>query len=241
MNPNDFSRAITAEDIIRRYNLDGLKKDRKAISTLNTSITKRYYIIENFLNYIEPIRDQAEKVTVWFLNGLPSNEIIYNSNNINLHFDKNTGYVYKLSSDCWEQINNEKLVEAISMANSEADTSDNKRLVFYSTPSPPYSTGDIWIKDGNILRCRYSKVSEFKEIDWIDKENYSEEFARYNNEMDIIKDNVSQLETSVTQINAKFEPSSTEEEIISIKDINNKTINLKVKNGLIIGIERIEE
>lgn len=127
------------------------------------------------------------------------------------------------------------------MANSEADTSDNKRLVFYSTPSPPYSTGDIWIKDGNILRCRYSKVSEFKEIDWIDKENYSEEFARYNNEMDIIKDNVSQLETSVTQINAKFEPSSTEEEIISIKDINNKTINLKVKNGLIIGIERIEE
>lgn len=241
MNPNDFSRAITAEDIIRRYNLDGLKKDRKAISTLNTSITKRYYIIENFLNYIELIRDQAEKVTVWFLNGLPSNEIIYNSNNINLHFDKNTGYVYKLSSDCWEQINNEKLVEAISMANSEADTSDNKRLIFYSTPSPPYSTGDIWLKNGAILRCRYSKVTEFKETDWIDKENYSEEFARYNNEMDIIKDNVSQLETSVTQINAKFEPSSTEEEIISIKDINNKTINLKVKNGLIIGIERIEE
>lgn len=29
MNPNDFSRAITAEDIIRRYNLDGLKKIEK--------------------------------------------------------------------------------------------------------------------------------------------------------------------------------------------------------------------
>lgn len=245
MNVNDFSRAITAEDLIRRYNLDSLRKDRKIISNINSSITKRYYIIENFLTYIEPYKNQAEKITVWFLSGVPSSENellpIYDTQVANLYFDKDTGFIYSLKESGWEQLDDDNLAAALSLANSEADTSDNKRNVFYSTPSPPYDTGDVWLKNKEILRCRYSKVNEFKESDWIDKENYSDEFARYNNEMDMIKDNVVRLDTSVTEINKRFESSSSTEEIISLKDINNKIVNLKVKDGLIIGIERIEE
>ena len=65
----DKSKAITAEDLIRRYNLDGLSKDRKALKTLNDGLTKQDTIIEEYVPEEEITQEQNRQtiVSLYFL------------------------------------------------------------------------------------------------------------------------------------------------------------------------------
>ena len=199
MNVNDFNRAITAEDLIRRYGLNTLKKDMKSISKINSNLTKRYNIIENFVTYIRPYKNQTEKITVWFLNGIPTlenepyiNLSLEDKNDVQLYFDKETGIVYKLDTENWLEISDENLIKVLSIANSDADTNDGNRRVFFKTPIPPYDIGDVWINNDEIMRCRYFKTEgEFEDNDWVSKENYSDEFVL--NEIRKIKSDITEI------------------------------------------------
>ena len=72
----DKSKAVTAEDLIRRYNLDGLSKDRKALKTLNDGLTKQDTIIEDYVrNTTKYVTNQVDNfVTTWFFSGIPTLE-----------------------------------------------------------------------------------------------------------------------------------------------------------------------
>ena len=79
MKYTDYSKAITAEDLIRRYNLDGLKSDRKKIYSNKESLDKTDAILNNFINVttknIEELKNQVDgSITTWFFNGVPNIE-----------------------------------------------------------------------------------------------------------------------------------------------------------------------
>ena len=180
----DLSRAVTVEDLIRRYNLDDLKTDRAAIKTLSRTIDNQYTIVKQFIQNTAIYTNQANS-TVWFYDGVPTllNEPYKSftdaSEHVNdLYYDRGTGNVYQLQYDTvysWVLLQDDALAQSLAIANSEADAQDNRRRIFYSQPTPPYDTGDIWINEDVIMRCRCSRAGDsFKDTEWVTQNNYSE-------------------------------------------------------------------
>ena len=92
MNLNDITKPLTAEDLIRRYNLEGLRTDRKNINSINQSIKRQNNIIKNYVKNIIPYKSQAKNtITAWFFNGVP--EEVNDSMINDLCFDRDTGYI----------------------------------------------------------------------------------------------------------------------------------------------------
>lgn len=187
----DKSKAVTAEDLIRRYNLDGLSKDRKAIKTLNDGLTKQDTIIEEYVrNTTKYVTNQVDNfVTTWFFSGTPTlenkpfidfSEDEKSSHVEDVYYDKETGYIYqlRLNNDVysWELIDDDNLRNSLAIANSSADVFDNKRNLYYSTPSPPYQVGDVWYDNGTIKRCRTTRTEgEYHSVDWCLQKDYTDE------------------------------------------------------------------
>ena len=76
---NDKSKAVTAEDIIRRYDLEEIKRSKKAINTLNDNLTKTNTNLENYvkevLEDISNLQDQVDgNISTWFFSGIPTLE-----------------------------------------------------------------------------------------------------------------------------------------------------------------------
>ena len=189
MNLGDKSRATTAEDIIRRYNLDSLKTDRKNISSINTLLNRQYILIKKFVSNVTLYKPDRDLNAIWFYNGVPTlaNDPFVNFseeeriNKVgNLYYDRDTGYVYQLelieNEFNWKKIDDNNLIESLALANSEADTYDNKRNIFYNLPITPYEAGDIWLNESVIMRCRCTReAGEFSSTDWIVHEEYTDE------------------------------------------------------------------
>ena len=187
----DKSKAVTAEDLIRRYNLDGLSKDRKALKTLNDGLTKQDTIIEDYVrNTTKYVTNQVDNfVTTWFFSGIPTlenkpfidfSEDEKSSHVEDIYYDKETGYIYQLSLNnevySWELIDDDNLRNSLAIANSSADAFDSKRNLYYSTPSPPYQVGDVWYDDGTIKRCRSTRTEgEYHSVDWCLQKDYTDE------------------------------------------------------------------
>lgn len=182
----DKTRAVTLEDLIRRYDLENLKAERKVIKTMATTIENQHTIIKQFVkNTSKYTKDQA-KLTAWFFSGVPSleNEPFLSlsedekQNVEHLYYDRETGLVYRLEKDGgykWTIVDDDSLAQSMAIANSDPDSQDNKRNVFYEQPTPPYAVGDIWIDNNVIMRCRCSRDGdEFKDNEWVEQKNYSE-------------------------------------------------------------------
>lgn len=190
----DRSKPITAEDLIRRYKLDDLKKDRKAIQTNRNALDKTDTIINEFvdatLKDIKELQDQVDgNIMTWFFSGVPTlenqptNEWINEEDKINhlgdLYYDKDTGFAYRFSKEennfLWIKLKDSDIAEALALANSAQDTADSKRRVFVVEPSPPYEVGDIWIKeDKDLYRCRTRRTEgDFNSVDWVLATDYS--------------------------------------------------------------------
>lgn len=196
MNENyirDVPKAITAEDIIRRYNLEQLKKDSKTVAILKDSITKIDKLTENFAKTMfQYAESQADGyITAWFFSGIPTLEnepyIFYDhdglSEKINdLYYDRDNGNVYKFAlegdSYSWKSCDDNNLKQVMAVANSDSDVADNRRNFYITTPSPPYDVGDVWYDYGVIKRCRCSRESEeFHSTDWCLQSDYSDSFV----------------------------------------------------------------
>ena len=259
INYRDKSKPITAEDLIRRYNLDGLAKDRKAIQTNKNGLDKTDTLLNEFvestMKNFQELQDQVDgNITTWFFNGVPTNENqpanewTTDEEKINhlgdLYYDQDTGYAYR-----WAMINNEYIwskivdadvVEALALANAAQDTADSKRRVFVEEPIPPYDVGDIWIKDDkDLYRCRSTRTSgNFANVDWILATDYSNDDYAKNVEavLNQFKNDVQtnyvtevKLETTVDSINANVK-SNTEE----IKNITQTTNEKEGTNAIYI-------
>lgn len=194
MSVNDFKKALTAEDLIRRYNLNNLSSDRKKINQATETLVKTDKELKNFINAttkdIEDIQNQVDgNITTWFFSGVPTieNEPAKNwltekdkTNHLgDLYYDKDTGYAYRYALEDneykWIKITDTDVTEALAIANSAKDTADSKRRVFVVLPTPPYDVGDIWIKDDkDLYRCRAKRTEgDYNSVDWVLATDYS--------------------------------------------------------------------
>ncbi|MDV3426958.1 MAG: hypothetical protein LIR50_07195 [Bacillota bacterium] len=201
-NLADKSRAITAEDIIRRYDLNSLGKNRKAIETNKFGLDKTETILNNFiqstLKGISEMEDQVDgKITTWFFNGVPttsntpaSDWSINSTKNAHLgdlYYDKTNGNTYQFvvnssGTYLWELVDNDDVNQAMALANSNPDTSDGDRTIFLLEPTTPYEVGDIWLKEnGDIYRCNVARASgDFNEAEWVISSEYSNDNYIYD-------------------------------------------------------------
>lgn len=192
INYKDNKRALTAEELRHMYNLDDLKKDRKAISIHSNSLTKIEAEQENVLKSIiinlgDSIKNQSE-ITLWFFDGKPTLNNIpaanwndYSEHLGDFYYDKSTGLAYKFVFNedyLWQQQNDSSLIQALALTNSELDTIDNSRKVFFSIPTPPYDNGD-WYIDPNydLYICQISKPEGeiYNENDFIIASRYTDD------------------------------------------------------------------
>lgn len=199
MNIMDKSRAITAEDLIRRYDLESLKNNRKNIKIIQGALTKVDNILNNFIDSVLKgiSNDQVDgKVSTWFFNGVPTlnnspasdweDNSTKNNHLGDLYYDKSTGNVYQfdVTGDVysWVQIVDEDVIEAMALANSNPDTEDGKRDIFVIEPTTPYAVGDIWLKEnGDIYRCVVARESgDFNDAEWVISSEYSNDNYVYD-------------------------------------------------------------
>lgn len=194
MNLNDMKKAITAEDLIRRYNLDGLKNDRKLIQNIKQEASNTDTLLNNFIEAtisdIKNLQDQVDgNIATWFFSGIPTlqnspavdwvTDEDKNNHLGDLYYDKDTGYAYRFTLEdnvyLWVKLSDSDIAEALAIANAAQDTADSKRRVFVTTPSPPYDVGDIWIKDDkDLYRCAVSRsAGNFNEAEWVKATDYS--------------------------------------------------------------------
>jgi len=86
--------------------------------------------------------------------------------------DTNTLHRYKYASSAysWEQITDQKAIDAFDNAATAQDTADGKRRVFIDQPVPPYDRGDLWDRGPTtgIYRCETAKAADgnFAGTDW---------------------------------------------------------------------------
>lgn len=194
MSVNDFKKALTAEDVIRRYNLNNLSSDRKKIKQNAETLVKTDKELKDFINIttkdIENIQSQVDgNITTWFFIGVPTienepaNEWLTDKDKNNhlgdLYYDQDTGYAYRFALENnnykWLKIVDSDVTEALALANSAKDTADSKRRVFVVLPTPPYDVGDIWIKDDkDLYRCRAKRIDgDYNAVDWVLATDYS--------------------------------------------------------------------
>lgn len=191
----DKAKAITAEDLIRRYNLGNLAKDRKAINVLSDGLTKLNAHTEDFVKAVtknlDELQDQVDgNITTWFFSGVPSTDNApavdwttddeKNNHLGDLYYDQDTGYAYRWGqyegTYSWLRITDNDVTKALALANSAKDAADSKRRTFYDEPTPPYDSGDIWIYKGEIYRCIRSRQSGvWNTEDWVNDLIYTDD------------------------------------------------------------------
>jgi len=217
MPRNDNKTPRTVQDLERKY-------DFGAILGLKTNVEiqkKKLYKIENELNNmlnsfiinLADVLDDQSDVSLWFYDYTPttSNEPYLSWNNIQDHdgdlfYDQSTGKVYQFvySTDSWIEKTDETLIQAMATTNIGIDTiSDHERKIYFSQPTPPYESGDWWIKeDGTLFICQLTKASgEYEDIDFINSANYVATVAvKNNNEITVLKGTVMRISESYVSI-----------------------------------------
>ena len=171
----DNSRTFTNEQLIRKYGLENLSKDRKAIENQKTALTRiesdQSMILKSIIiNLNDTIENQSD-ISLWFFDGIPTIENSPADTFVNMedhlgdvYYDKTSGFVYIFkkigNSYLWSRSEDASLIQAMSLSNSALDSYDNVRNVFFGTPIPPYSNGD-WLltADGNLYICQISKAA----------------------------------------------------------------------------------
>lgn len=239
MPRNDNKTPRSLNDLIRRYDFGsilGLKQ--------NVEIQKKkLYKIENELNNmlnsfiinLADVLDDQSEVSLWFYNYMPttSNAPYSNWNNKQEHdgdlfYDQSTGKVYQFvySSDSWIEKTDETLIQAMATTNIGIDTtSDHERKIYFNQPTPPYESGDWWIKnDGTLFICQLTKASgEYEDIDFINSANYVATVAvKNNNEITVLKGTVMKISESYVSIEDLATGGST---TINGSNIKTGTIN----------------
>ena len=194
MNIMDSKKAVTAEDLIRRYNLENLKSDRKSIQTIKENANNTNNLLNNFIEAtvsdLQNLQDQVDgNIATWFFSGVPTlqnspavdwaTDEDKNNHLGDLYYDKDTGYAYRFTLEnttySWIKLSDSDIAEALAIANAAQDTADSKRRVFVTQPTPAYDIGDIWIKeDTDLYRCAVSRSSgNFNEAEWVKATDYS--------------------------------------------------------------------
>lgn len=99
-----------------------------------------------------------------------------------LYYNTTSGYVwrfvYQSGSYQWLRVTDSDVTRALQDAAKAQDTADSKRRVFYTTPTPPYDAGDLWVQGsgGDILRCAQARpeTGSYSRNDWVLASKYTD-------------------------------------------------------------------
>ena len=167
----------TAQDLERKYNISGIteaiKQSYIGITKINNELTE---FVNTMLNTTNNLQDQIDgQIVTYSGTGIPtlSNYPVsdwqiddYDSHVGDTYYDTDSGKTYRFENKdgtyIWILTNNEDLNRVLAIANAASDTADSKRRIFTSTPTTPYDSGDIWIKDlgsttGEIYICQVGR------------------------------------------------------------------------------------
>ena len=138
----------------------------------------------------DPTGGTDRHTDAWFYPGVPStsrfpasgwsNSSTRQAHNKDLYLDTNSGkmytYVYQSGTGNWYDSSDVfDYVTAMKKASKSNDTrTDYLRRVFMSTPTTPYSVGDLWYaSDSMVYRCNTDRpVGNYSSADWEDAKNY---------------------------------------------------------------------
>lgn len=241
MNKQDCNGVRNAQDLERKYDFASLLGLKKNIEIQAKSLVKLNNELNNILNTLiinlKDVLDSQNEVSLWFYNGVPttSNKPYTDWTNPaehygDIYYDKTTGYVYQFYEVGWQKNEDYNLIQAMALTNTELDTSSNfERKVFFEQPTPPYTSGDWWIKDdGTLFICQLGKVSglNYEENDFIISSKYTTTIAvKQNEEITVLKGTVTQISENYVKITDLATGGST-----TIAGENITTGSIKSKN-----------
>lgn len=191
--------------------------DIKANVKFTSPTTHQETNIEDFAtavtDSIEDLQEQIDgEIDTWFYDGTPTLNNAPASDWTtatekerhlgDLYYDIGTGdtggFAYRFIKDennvyQWQYLEDTAITEALAKAAEAYDLADHKRRVFYTTPTPPYDNGDLWVNavwpasgasqgstyNDDILRCVTSKsaTGTFSISDWTLASNYTDDSA----------------------------------------------------------------
>lgn len=209
MGKEDLSRPRSIEELLIRFklNFESSNKEMKE-ELLNKVENELNNIVNSLIINLADVIDSQNEISLWFYSGLPTleNEPYTKWTTVeehygDLYYDQDTGKVYKFIETGWSEQNDINLIQSMALTNANLDVEmDHKRSVFFSNPSPPYSSGDWWIKkDGTLFICQIGKnTGEFEENDFINSSKSTMTIA--------IKDGnkLTVLQGTVTEITEKY-------------------------------------
>lgn len=197
------SGARTIEDLERKYNFAKLLGLASNVKMQSKSIVKVENELINMLNSLiinlKDVLNSQSEVSLWFYSGTPtiSNKpyadwTTPSDHDGDIYYDQATGYVYqyKHSNAEWVLNTDTNLIQAMVMTNVEIDTTDdNERKVYFAQPSPPYSSGDWWIKtDGSLFVCQLGRaIGTYQEDDFIVATKYTPTVASVEGDVITVK------------------------------------------------------
>lgn len=211
----DANGVRSARDLERKYDFASLLGLKKNIQITKDALIKVNNELNNILNSVlinlADVIDSQSEVSLWFFDGLPTlnnkpytDWITPSEHYGDIYYDRQTGYVYQYNSNGWIRKNDTKLIEAMSLTNVELDiTVDHERKVYFSQPTPPYSSGDWWIlEDGTLKICQLGKTSGIYETeDFVVSSKYTSTLAtKTGNTITVLKGNIVSITESMVTV-----------------------------------------
>ena len=133
--------------------------------TYNAAITDLTNQIDGKVETWFQTSDPAMSWTTTALKGKHVGDMWFRTN-------KNTLWRYS-GSYTWQQIQDQKAIDAYNAASKAQDTADGKRRVFVTTPYPPYDIGDLWVNGQDLRRCITKRTTgDYVANDWVIAVNY---------------------------------------------------------------------
>jgi len=197
--------------------------------TMNTLSENFQGLSENLTSNEEIVQKQIDgSLTTWYYYGEPS-ETTYPTKDWttdeakvahveDIYFDKDTKkcyrWLYDNGSYSWVEITNNSTVNALAAAGEALDTADNKRRIFYTTPTTPYDIGDLWVQgqkdetstaeyNGDILRCSKARtiLESYYSTDWELASKYTDDTKANEVEQQVAEtdEKVEQYYSSINQ------------------------------------------
>lgn len=209
MTKQDSNGVRNARDLETKYNLAQILKLKKNFEMFETSLTKINNELNNTMNALlinlSSMLDTQDEISLWYAEGVPTLDNFPSNTWKNLtehygdlYYNQLTGYVYQFGEDKTWHINDDiNLIQAMALTNIEVDTTEDKeRKIFFKTPTPPYSSGDWWIKeDGTLYICQLGKnTGNYEENDFIISSKYTATIAvKENNTIKVIKGTLQEI------------------------------------------------
>ena len=153
-------------------------------------------IVLDFNEDIDNLQDQIDgNITTWFYGVDPAmnlppvtdwdTDAKKDAHLGDIYYNTAKGYAWRFMKSggvySWERITDTDVTKALADAAAAKDTADQKRRVFYSTPTVPYDAGDLWVQGsgGDILRCAQAKTDagSYSRNDWVLASKYTDDTA----------------------------------------------------------------